>query len=210
MNKKWITLVGIVIAVLAVLFLAWNYLGNRIIQRPEFTQNAPDLVSSSPDKLSGDSRIFNDKDAINPFKDSNAQNFGYPGIEFKYPKDFIRTLGGSPYNSEYGIISFKNPSDSTGIGGIEFWIFSNQSSLDGFISRVIKNTEFTSSDETVGGVPAKRLSLKSQLVADSNQIFFVKDGFGFRWIANKTRDIDGGQNMIPTLNSILSTFKFTK
>ncbi|MEI6190873.1 MAG: hypothetical protein WCP24_00715 [bacterium] len=46
MNKNIITIIVLILLIIAG-FLAWNYLGNRIIQRPEFTQNAPDLVPLS-------------------------------------------------------------------------------------------------------------------------------------------------------------------
>lgn len=131
------------------------------------------------------------------------------GFEFNYPKTLTMARGQGSFNSETFFL--EDPTSNLGIiGGIQLWVVPNQTTLDGFISKMMGNTQYTSSDENIAGISAKRLSVKDQQVSEGNQVFFVKDGYGYRWIGFRLRDIDGGLNMIPTLNNILSTFKFTK
>jgi hypothetical protein len=197
MNKKIVVAI-IVIIVLLVAFFSFNYITNKHFRSPEFTQNAPDVAPlSSTDELSGDQRIFNDEQR---------------GIEFKYPSNLSRSFGGTalPSNLNSQIILLKNSNGTPNISDIQLWITPNQSSLVNYITQVMGDKDFAASDEIIGGVSAKRLVIKGQLFAEGSQVFFVKDGYGYRWIAYKARDVDGGLNMIPILNNILSTFKFTK
>lgn len=197
MNKK-ITTAIVVVVVLVALFLVFNFVTNKHFQSPEFTSQTPETVPlSSTDSISGNQRVFH----------GDNQRF-----DFKYPLNLSRSLGGAPLNSNLNseIIVLKSAGSISAINDIQLWVTPDQTSLNEYIAKIMKNTEFTSSDETVAGVPAKRLSVKGQLFSEGNQIFFVKDGYGYRWIAYKSRDVDGGLNMIPILNEILSTFRFTK
>jgi|SRR3989344_1993170 len=191
MNQK--KSVKIIFAIVIIL-LVGIIVGYFVLSRTMKPQPVP-LISQIPVSASETEYQF----------DYKGENYGF---EFNYPKTLTIQRGQGSFNSE---TFFLEDSDGLGIiSGIQLWVVPNQTTLDAFISKMMSNTQYTSSNETVAGIPAKRLLVEGQQVAEGNQIFFVKNGYGYRWIAFKLRDIDGGKNMIPTLNNILSTFKFIK
>ena len=116
-----------------------------------------------------------------------------------------------------GNIESFNIVNPKGLGSIEsviLWVVPNQTTLKDFSSEIsykLDKLNFTISDENIADISVKRFLINNQpQVAENNQILFVKDGYGYRWFSNKLRDIDGGKNMVPIMNTIIASFKFTK